>query len=154
MSHSEAAQHQDQEAISECALAWQTLRMAHDRVAQRLGAELSGACGLVINEFDVLLYLRSHATEPVRIGALLEAVPLSQPALSRLVARLATRGLLARSEAEGDARAVAVCLTESGTALINRAMAIHARVVHETLTSKFSETERAALLRTLSQIGQ
>jgi DNA-binding MarR family transcriptional regulator len=140
--------------ISECALAWQTLRMAHDRVAQRLSAELSGACGLAINEFDVLLFLRSHRREQVRIGALLDAVPLSQPALSRLVARLEARGLLARSEAEGDARGVAVCLTESGTALTDRALVIHARVVHEALLGKFSETERAALLQTLGQIGQ
>ena len=88
--------------------------MAHDRVAQRLGSELSGACGLAINEFDVLLYLRSHAREQVRIGALLEAVPLSQPALSRLVARLEARDLLVRREAEDDARAVVVCLTEPG----------------------------------------
>jgi DNA-binding MarR family transcriptional regulator len=143
----------DQHGISECALAWQTLRMAHDRVAQRLGAELSGACGLAINEFDVLLFLRSHAHEEVRIGSLLEAVPLSQPALSRLVARLEARGLLARSEAEDDARAVVVCLTETGTALIDRALVIHARVVHEALIGKFSEKERAALLQTLSQIG-
>jgi DNA-binding MarR family transcriptional regulator len=140
--------------ISECALAWQTLRMAHDRVAQRLSAELSGACGLAINEFDVLLFLRSHRREQVRIGALLDAVPLSQPALSRLVARLEARGLLARSEAEGDARGVSVCLTETGTALIDRALVIHARVVHEALLGKFSETERAALLQTLGQIGQ
>jgi DNA-binding MarR family transcriptional regulator len=141
-------------AISECALAWQTLRLAHDRVAQRLGAELSGSCGLAINEFDVLLYLRSHAHEQVRIGALLKAVPLSQPALSRLVARLEARGLLARSEAKGDARAVVVCLTDTGTALIDRALSVHARVVHETLIDKCSETERMALLRTLSQIAQ
>ncbi len=145
---------QHQEAISECALAWQTLRMAHDRVAQRLGAELSVACGLAINEFDVLLFLRSHAQERVRIGALLDAVSLSQPALSRLVARLAARGLLARSEAEDDARAVVVCLTDTGTALIDRALVIHARVVHEALIDKCSETERTALLRTLSQIAQ
>jgi DNA-binding MarR family transcriptional regulator len=142
--------------ISECALAWQTLRMAHDRVAQRLGAELSNECGLAINEFDVLLFLRSHARlkEQVRIGALLEAVSLSQPALSRLVARLEARGLLARREAADDARAVVVGLTDTGTALIDRALVIHARVVHEALIGKFSEMERTALLRTLSQIGQ
>ena len=70
------------------------------------------------------------------------------------MARLEARGLLARSEAEGDARAVAVCLTETGTALIDRALVIHARVVYETLIDKCSETERAALLRTLSQIAQ
>ena len=144
----------DRHAISTCALAWQTLRMAHDRVAQRLGAELTRECALAINEFDVLLYLRSHASGEVRIGALLEAVALSQPALSRLVARLEARGLLARSEAADDGRAVIVGLTESGTALIDRAIVIHARVMHETLTGKFSDTEQAALLKTLSQIGQ
>jgi DNA-binding MarR family transcriptional regulator len=145
----------DRHDSAACTLAWQTLRLAHDRVAARLGAALADECGLAINEFDVLLYLRSHAhpREQVRIGTLLDAVPLSQPALSRLVARLEARGLLARSEAEGDARAVVVGLTETGTALIDRALVIHARVVHETLTSKFSETERTTLLRTLSQIG-
>jgi len=66
------------------------------------------------------------------------------------VAGLEARGLLARSEAAGDARAVVVCLTETGTALIDRALVIHPRVVHETPTSKFSETERTTLLRTLS----
>jgi DNA-binding MarR family transcriptional regulator len=71
-----------------------------------------------------------------------------------LVARLEARGLLARSGAEDDARAVVICLTDAGTALIDRALAIHARVVHETLLDKFSETERTALLKTLSQIGQ
>jgi DNA-binding MarR family transcriptional regulator len=141
-------------AIDACTLAWQTLRLAHDRVAQRLGAELSRECALAINEFDVLLYLRWHAQEEVRISALLDAVPLSQPALSRLVARLEVRGLLARSEAESDGRAVVVRLTEAGTALIERAIVIHARAVHETLIDKFSGMERAALLRTLSRIGQ
>ena len=141
-------------AIDACTLAWQTLRLAHDRVAQRLGAELSRECGLAINEFDVLLYLRWHAQEEVRISALLDAVSLSQPALSRLVARLEARGLLARTEAEDDGRAVVVRLTAAGSALIDRAIIIHARTVHETLIDKFSETERTALLRTLNQIGQ
>jgi DNA-binding MarR family transcriptional regulator len=53
-----------------------------------------------------------------------------------------------------DARAVVGCLTEAGTALIDRALVIHTRVVHESLIGIFSETERTALLRTLSQIGQ
>jgi DNA-binding MarR family transcriptional regulator len=137
-----------------CTLAWQTLRLAHDRVAARLGAALADECGLAINEFDVLLYLHTHADVEVRAGALLDAVALSQPALSRLVARLEARGLLTRSPAADDGRATVVCLTASGAALLDRAIDIHARTVHETLTSKFSPTERAALLRTLSQIGR
>jgi len=64
------------------------------------------------------------------------------------------RRLLACSGTEGDGRAVVVCLTESDAALIDRGLVIHTRVVHETLVAKCSETERTALLRTLSQIGQ
>ena len=137
-----------------CTLAWQTLRLAHDRVAARLGAALADECGLAINEFDVLLYLRTHADEEVRTGALLDAVALSQPALSRLVARLEARGLLTRSPATDDGRATIVCLTASGAALLDRAIAVHTRTVHETLTSKVSPAERESLLRTLSQIGR
>jgi DNA-binding MarR family transcriptional regulator len=143
----------NQHTIATCARAWQTLRMAHDRVAQRLGAELSRECGLAINEFDVLLYLRLHKEDEVRISALLQSVTLSQPALSRLIARLEERGLLTRSQADDDGRAIVVRLTESGTALIDRAIEIHARAVHETLTSKFTEAEQATLLQTLGRIG-
>ncbi len=143
----------EQHDFTACARAWHTLRMAHDRVAGRLEAELTRECGLTINEFDVLLYLRTHAGEEVRLTALLEAVPLSQPALSRLATRLEARGLLTRSSSEHDRRAIVVCLTNIGTALIDQATEIHARAVHEALTSKFSETEQAALLRTLSQIA-
>ena len=63
-------------------------------------------------------------------------------------------GLLARGWAKDAGRAVVICLTDTGTALIDRALVIHARVVHEALIGKFSEKERAALLQTLSQIGQ
>jgi DNA-binding MarR family transcriptional regulator len=135
-----------------CARAWQTLRMAHDRVAERLSTELAESCGLVLNEFDALLYLRMHPEEPVRIGALRQAVSLSQPALSRLVARLESRGLLTRSEATDDARSSLVGLTPAGTALIDRAIEIHARTVHEALTGKITAVEQAELLKVLSRI--
>jgi DNA-binding MarR family transcriptional regulator len=144
----------DRHDVAACARAWQTLRMAHDRVAQRLGEELDRECGLAINEFDALLYLRSHPNEAVRLSALASSSALSQPALSRLVARLAARGLLARSKAEDDRRATHVRLTEAGIALIDRAIDLHARVVHETLTGRFSDTEQATLLETLTRIGR
>ena len=142
----------DGHSIEACSRVWQTLRLAHDRVARRLGTELARDCALSPNEFDLLLYLRLHAAEEVRIGSVLEAVPLSQPALSRLVARLEARGLLARSAAAGDGRAVLLGLTDAGAALADRAAAIHAQVVQETLTGKFTEAEQAELLRTLDQI--
>ncbi len=140
--------------IARCTRAWQMFRLAHQRVVQCLGARLAAECALAINEFDVLLYLRTHPTSEVRIGALLDAVALSQPALSRLVTRLEARGLLVRAEATDDGRAIRVRLTDTGSVLIDRAVEVHARVVYDALTSKFSDTAQAALLQTLSQIGQ
>jgi DNA-binding MarR family transcriptional regulator len=139
--------------VPECARTWQALRLAHDRIAQRLDTELVRECGLGGSEFDALLYLRTHAAKTVRISDLQAAVSLSQPALSRLVARLEARGLLIRCGAERDRRTVILGLTEAGTALIDRAIAIQARVVHEAFADKLSEEERAALLRALARLG-
>jgi DNA-binding MarR family transcriptional regulator len=136
-----------------CARAWQALRLAHDRVARRLDDELSRDCSLTISEFDALLCLRSRQTEPQRLSALLDAVPLSQPALSRLAARLEARGLLTRTQAENDGRSSVISLTTAGAELADRAIETHARVVRETLISRLSEDEQAALLRALSRIA-
>ena len=137
-----------------CARAWQTLRMAHDRVAERLTAELATSCQLVLSEFDALLYLRTHPEESVRIGALRDAVALSQPAVSRLVARLESRDLVARADDAEDGRSTRIELTAAGRSLIDRAMEIHARTVHDALTGKLSPAEQAALLDVLSRVGE
>lgn len=140
--------------VPACARAWETLRLAHDRVAKRLTTALAAECGLGLSEFDLLLYLRRQGDEAVRLCDLRDGVALSQPALSRLAARLERSGLVARSAATDDGRATLLRLTESGTTLIDRAVGVQARVVHETLTGRFSVSEQAGLLRTLGRIGR
>jgi DNA-binding MarR family transcriptional regulator len=138
----------------ECARAWQALRVAHDRIERRLTAELGRHCGLAISDFDVLLHLRLHDGEEVRMHDLTGVVLLSQPALSRLVARLAERGLVVRSGATDDGRAIVVCLTSQGRAVADRAMAVHADAVHRALISHLTDREQATLLQTLTRIVQ
>jgi DNA-binding MarR family transcriptional regulator len=123
-------------------------------VARRLTAELGQHCGLAISDFDVLLHLQLHAGEEVRMHDLTEAVLLSQPALSRLVARLAERGLVERSGATDDGRAIVICLTDKGRAVAVRAMQVHAEAVHDALVSHLSDREQATLLQTLSRIPE
>jgi DNA-binding MarR family transcriptional regulator len=136
-----------------CLRAWRTLRLVYEQIARRLAAALASECALTHNEFDVLHYLRSHPDEEVRLTALLEAAALSQPALSRLVTRLESRGLLARAGVEEDGRVCVVALTDAGAALADRAVAIHARTVHEALTDKLSPADQSALLQTLNRIS-
>lgn len=132
---------------------WQALRLAHDRVARRLAIDLDRACGLALNEFDVLWHLHACPAGRARVGSLSEVVSLSQPALSRLVTRLEGRGLVSRSGASDDRRARVVLLTTTGTALVERATETYARAVHETLVAIGSDEDHATLLRTLARIG-
>jgi len=136
-----------------CARAWQVLRLAHDRVARRLTSELGRQCDLTISDFDVLLHLRLHDSEEVRMQDLGGVVLLSQPALSRLVARLVERDLVVRTPAADDGRAVRVHLTETGRELADRAIDVHAQSVEEVLISRLTEREQDTLLTTLNRIS-
>jgi DNA-binding MarR family transcriptional regulator len=136
-----------------CARAWQVLRLAHDRVARRLTSELGRQCDLTISDFDVLLHLRLHDEQEVRMQDLSGAVLLSQPALSRLVSRLVERELIERSHAADDGRAVLILLTSAGRELADRAIEVHTRSVEEELVSRLSECEQQTLLAALNRIG-
>ena len=144
---------EDHAATTSCVSAWHLLRAAHARVEQELAGELARACGLSVTEFDALFYLHLHAAEEPRIGALQAAVDLSQPALSRLVARLEQRGLLCRETAPEDARAATLRLSATGARVLEQAATVHTRVVHEVFASRFTPGEQATLLQILGRIA-
>jgi DNA-binding MarR family transcriptional regulator len=89
-----------------CARAWSALTAAHARVTGQLTEALAPACGLSINDFEILLRLDHQPPPRLRLGQLNSAAPLSQPSLSRAVARLCDRGWLSRSGAADDRRGV------------------------------------------------
>src|SRR5262249_42518294 len=68
---------------------------------------------LVPREYGVL-YALSAAPEGLRITELLDDVLLTQPGMSRLIARLEARGLVERADDPDDRRACRVRLTEAG----------------------------------------
>ncbi len=70
--------------------AWEALLSAHAALMKQFAAEDIWA-ELSMREYDVL-YTLSKCHGPVRIGELNRHVLLSQPALSRLVHRLADSG--------------------------------------------------------------
>jgi DNA-binding MarR family transcriptional regulator len=86
----------------------------------------------------------------VRISELNRHVLLSQPALSRMVDRLADRGLLAREPDPADRRGVRLSLTEAGRAVQRQVGRRHARSVASALTAALDPGE----LRELETICQ
>jgi len=128
--------------------AWEALLSAHAALIKQFAAEDIWA-ELSMREYDVL-YTLSKCREPVRIGELNRHVLLSQPALSRLVHRLAGRGLIELQPDRSDGRSVRVSLTNAGLALQRQVGRRHARSVARALTSALDRDD----LRRLETIGR
>jgi DNA-binding MarR family transcriptional regulator len=112
--------------------AWEALYRAQATVAQSLSAETQWS-ELAPREYGVL-YALSTAPEGLRISELGEDVLLTQPGMSRLVARLEARGLVERAADPGDARACRIRLTASGVEIQRRVGLSHARRVIGAMT--------------------
>jgi DNA-binding MarR family transcriptional regulator len=135
-----------------CVRAWSALRAAHAAVTDRLTEALAGY-HLSINEFEVLLRLDRAEPPGARLAELQSAAPLTQPSLSRLVARLDHQGWVARTGDPADGRGVRVALTPAGRALLDAAVPVHARTIREALLDQLAPDEQDLLAEVLSRIA-
>ncbi len=93
---------------------WHQLMGRYQRLMCALDRELGAAHGLTASEFEVLQQLHQADDCSMRLRELGEGAHLSQSALSRLVARLESDGLLERRTCAEDRRAQYVALTAAG----------------------------------------
>jgi DNA-binding MarR family transcriptional regulator len=124
--------------------AWEALFRAQSTIVQELAARDAWE-DLVPREYGVL-YALSSAPDGLRITELGEDVLLTQPGMSRLVARLEARGLVQRVDDPEDARACRIQLTAAGTATQRRIGRTHARHVAEAMTRNLERRELEQLL--------
>jgi DNA-binding MarR family transcriptional regulator len=124
--------------------AWEALFRAQSTIVQELAARDAWE-DLVPREYGVL-YALSSAPGGLRITELGEDVLLTQPGMSRLVARLESRGLVQRVDDPDDARACRIRLTRAGAAAQRRIGRAHARHVAEAMTRHLDRGELEQLL--------
>lgn len=124
--------------------AWEALFRAQSTIIQELTARDAWE-DLVPREYGVL-YALSSAPEGLRITDLGEDVLLTQPGMSRLIARLEARGLVHRFRDPEDARASRIRLTPAGVATQRRIGRTHARDVAEAMTRNLDRSELERLL--------
>jgi DNA-binding MarR family transcriptional regulator len=123
--------------------AWEALLSAHGVLMKQFAAEDVWA-GASMREYDVL-YTLSKCPDPINLRDLNRHVLLSQPALSRLLDRLAERGLVERCSDPADGRGVRLSLTEAGRALQRQIGRQHARGVARAMTAELDPAELRAL---------
>ena len=124
--------------------AWEALFRAQSTIIQELTARDAWE-DLLPREYGVL-YALSSAPEGLRITELGEDVLLTQPGMSRLVARLEARGLVRRVDDPEDARACRIRLTPAGAATQRRIGRTHARHVAEAMSRNLDRRELERLL--------
>jgi DNA-binding MarR family transcriptional regulator len=114
-----------------------TWRDLLDRYARSVGAlerRLEEEHGLGVSEYEVLERLAEGSKDQRRMQELAAAVHLSQSALSRVVGRLETDGLVTRGLCESDRRGIYACITDAGRSRYKAAKPTHRKVLAETLS--------------------
>jgi DNA-binding MarR family transcriptional regulator len=115
---------------------WLELFSRYTATACALDRELQAHHDLTASEFDVLERLVKQCTEAqtgCRMQELTQAVPLSQSALSRLVARLEREGLVTREMCSDDRRGIYASVTEEGRERYEQARPTQRAVLAEAL---------------------
>jgi len=127
--------------------AWEAYYRAQATIARELtDADIWG--GLLTTEYAVLHAL-SNAPHGLRITELGDDVLLTQPGMSRLIARLEARGLVERQAENVDARARRIRLTPDGVTMQRRVGGNVARHIARAMTRALN-AEQLAALRDLS----
>jgi DNA-binding MarR family transcriptional regulator len=112
---------------------WHDLMDRYARTMSALERALEQEHGLGVSEYEVLERLASPDKDQRRMQELAEAVHLSQSALSRVVGRLESNGLVVRGMCEHDRRGIYACLTDAGRERFEAARPTHRAVLADTL---------------------
>jgi DNA-binding MarR family transcriptional regulator len=100
-----------------------------------------------------LTLARLQADGPARISDLARLEGVTQPAMTGLVNRLETEGMVTRTADPTDARAALVALTDSGRAFVETRRVERARVLAGRV-ERLSDADRAAILAALPALDR
>ena len=127
--------------------AWEALFRAQVTVMRDLTADFPDD-RLTMVEYDVLFNLSRLPERTARPRDLTPMLLLSQPSVSRMIDRLAARGLVTKHPDGADGRGTLVTLTDEGFALFRRVAVGHAESIAQRFGDRLDETE----LRTLIEL--
>ena len=131
--------------------AWEALFRAQVTVMRQLGAEFPEG-QLTLTEYDVLFNLSRQPGRRLRIRDLNDHMLITQPSVSRMVDRLAGRGLVTKTSDPGDARGIIVELTDAGFELFRRVAASHMKSIAARVGGALSEEELVELNRLCTKL--
>ena len=100
---------------------WMRFIAAHSAITRELEAQLMGAHGLTLSDYDVLVQLARAPERKLRNIELAKAVVLTRSGVTRLVDGLERDGLVTRASCPDDKRGTLVALTAEGARRLREA---------------------------------
>jgi DNA-binding MarR family transcriptional regulator len=133
--------------------AWRGMLVTHSRLIAALDDELEREHGLTLGSYEVLLQLAEEPDRSLRMGALAERLLLSRSGLTRLVDRLAARGLVERHSCPSDRRGTYARLTPAGEEAFERARPTHLQGVREHFLDRLGDRDLERLAAIWRKLG-
>ncbi|ROS52784.1 MarR family winged helix-turn-helix transcriptional regulator [Frigoribacterium sp. PhB24] len=124
--------------------AWEALFRAQVSVMREL-TECFPTNEISFNEYDVLFNLSNQPDRRARIRDLTRHLLLTQPSISRLVDRLASKGIVEKASDPGDGRGIIVAMTDEGYDLYRRTAVSHAEAIRRRVGGALDDDELASL---------
>jgi DNA-binding MarR family transcriptional regulator len=134
--------------------AWTGFLRAHSRITKALDRELAAAHDLPLSEYDVLVQLALRDEGRLRMSDLAEAIVLSPSGLTRLVDRLARRGLLRRERCDADSRVVYATITAAGLEKLVEATPTHLDGIRRLFWAHLTDEQSEELASIVECLGR
>ncbi len=125
--------------------AWLGFLRTHAALVRELDAEMQGAHGISLTQYEVLLLLARSDDGALRMTDLADGALLSLSGLSRLVDRLTIMGLVERAQCPTDRRGALACLTAQGHERFREARGTHLEGVHRLFIDRLPDGGVVAL---------
>ncbi|MWB97230.1 MarR family winged helix-turn-helix transcriptional regulator [Agromyces seonyuensis] len=132
--------------------AWLSLLSTMRLLPNALDSQLLASAGLTEFEYAVLVVLNQADESKLATSRLAEQVDASLPRLSKVLTRLAKRGLVERSTNPADRRVTDVHLTQDGRRTMILATPGHVARVRELVIDTLSREQLAALADALEPV--
>ena len=126
--------------------AWESLFRAQHEVFEEISGDFDSE--LTQAEYDVLLTVTRGTDMTARLRDVTANMLISQPSVSRLVDRMAARGLIAKCPDPEDGRGALVRATEAGASSFRKVASAHGRSIAERMS--LLDDDELAQLRDLA----
>ncbi len=127
-------------------LAWRGYLRAHGVLTARLNRQLQQGSDLSHADYGVLVFLSEAPDHRCRPFELAESLQWEKSRLSHHLKRMASRGLVERTECPSDARGSFIAITEGGMAAISDAAPRHVADVRRYFADVLDVEQIAALI--------